>query len=249
MPLPEQFGVEFRFIPDWHGYASSSLGDIWSCRKRTWRKLRPGKAKRTGHLFVSLYSDCEKRNITRYVHQLVLFAFQGPRPAGYVCRHFPDRNPANNRPENLQWGTVEENGHDKIIHGTTVCLHPFQPGKANLTAKLTNAQAAEIRWRYLAGGVTQLALAIEYGVTQLAVSRIVRNIGYAEESTHELSTPRELTETQLSVLARLRRKRDVRLHVIADQAEDHWRRGEVYHADTAKGLRRDFTRCNLQAAL
>jgi len=32
--------------------------------------------------------------------------------------HFPDRNPANNRLDNLRWGTRKENYDDSVKHGT-----------------------------------------------------------------------------------------------------------------------------------
>lgn len=52
------------------------------------------------------------------VHRLVLEAFVGPCPAGMLCRHFPDRDPYNNRLDNLQWGTPQENAADMRVHGT-----------------------------------------------------------------------------------------------------------------------------------
>lgn len=46
---------------------------------------------------------------TYKVAQLVCEAFHGPKPfARAVCMH-KDENAANNRPENLSWGTQKEN--------------------------------------------------------------------------------------------------------------------------------------------
>ena len=43
------------------------------------------------------------------VHRMVCEAFHGPAPAGApVCMHL-DENSANNRPDNLKWGTQKEN--------------------------------------------------------------------------------------------------------------------------------------------
>jgi hypothetical protein len=61
----------------------------------------------------------KERNVT--VHSLVLEAFVGPRPDGMQCRHFPDRNPTNNRVSNLSWGTPLENANDRRVHGTIAC--------------------------------------------------------------------------------------------------------------------------------
>lgn len=49
---------------------------------------------------------------TYKVHQLVCEAFHGPKPGKsegyYVCMHL-DENAANNRADNLSWGTQKEN--------------------------------------------------------------------------------------------------------------------------------------------
>lgn len=120
--------VTFRDVPGYPGYRVGDDGSVWSCRKHwglaynkgttsylsnTWRKLKPGIGS-AGHLIVTL---CPGRH-TRSVHQLVLEAFVGPCPPGMQCRHFPDRNPANNHLSNLQWGTPKQNAADRVIHGT-----------------------------------------------------------------------------------------------------------------------------------
>lgn len=53
----------------------------------------------------------------RFIHQLVLEAFVGPRPPGMESLH-GDGNPANNHVANLRWGTTAENRQDSIRHGT-----------------------------------------------------------------------------------------------------------------------------------
>ena len=49
---------------------------------------------------------------------LVLEAFKGPRPEGYVARHYPDRNPLKNHISNLSWSTASVNSLDMREHGT-----------------------------------------------------------------------------------------------------------------------------------
>ncbi len=51
------------------------------------------------------------------VHKVVLMTFVGPRPDGMITRHL-DGNPANNRLENLTYGTPRENNLDRTRHGT-----------------------------------------------------------------------------------------------------------------------------------
>lgn len=51
------------------------------------------------------------------VHSLVLEAFVGPRPEGYVSRHL-DNDPFNNNRYNLEWSTQKVNIADKDVFGT-----------------------------------------------------------------------------------------------------------------------------------
>jgi len=48
---------------------------------------------------------------------LVATAFHGPCPDGQQCRHL-NGDPADNRSDNLKWGTPSEQAHDKVRHGT-----------------------------------------------------------------------------------------------------------------------------------
>ena len=74
------------------------------------RLLCPGPIN-SGHLSVVL-----GRGGTKLVHQLVLRAFIGPPPDKHeVCHN--NGNPADNRLENLRWGTRRENIKDKTAHG------------------------------------------------------------------------------------------------------------------------------------
>lgn len=66
------------------------------------RVLRPA-ASRSGHLSVVI-----GKGNTRQVHQLVLEAFVGPRPAGHETLHL-NHQPADNRLSNLIWGPRSEN--------------------------------------------------------------------------------------------------------------------------------------------
>lgn len=73
------------------------------------------------------------------IHKIVLTAFIGPRPKGKNARHFPDRDPANNRLSNLSWATQLVNQRDRVIHGT------HGRGEKSGTAKLTKEDVAFIR--------------------------------------------------------------------------------------------------------
>jgi hypothetical protein len=73
--------------------------------------LRPGRMP-SGHLSVAL-----GKGNSQCVHKLVLIAFVGPAPEGYECRHL-NGDPADNRLENLCWGSRSENIQDAVRHGT-----------------------------------------------------------------------------------------------------------------------------------
>lgn len=112
-------GEEWRPVVGWEGdYEVSNLGRVWSCpvgTPRTGRILRhavnPG-----GYPSVTLSRRGKVK--TRPIHQLVLAAFAGPRPAGKdVIRHL-DGDPTNNLLGNLAYGTQSENAQDSLRHGT-----------------------------------------------------------------------------------------------------------------------------------
>jgi hypothetical protein len=54
---------------------------------------------------------------TRYIHDLVLEAFVGPKPSGNDVRHGP-LGRSNNSLVNLCYGTRSDNEYDKVLDGT-----------------------------------------------------------------------------------------------------------------------------------
>ena len=118
-------------VPGYEGlYEVSNLGRVKSLPRKVrivrWGKegQRPVPEKilttttedhRFGHLFLYLCREGKRKRW--YVHTLVLTAFVGPRPDGMECLH-GDGDPANNRVENLRWGTSSENTLDSVRHGT-----------------------------------------------------------------------------------------------------------------------------------
>lgn len=106
------------------------------------------------------------------MHVLVLEAFVGPRPLGKLSRHL-DGNHANNRVENLAWGTQLENMADSIAHGTR------PRGERHCRAKLTEAQVREIRRLSAAGLGSYAELGKAYGVTEGYIGDIVKRRRWA----------------------------------------------------------------------
>ncbi|WP_352681130.1 NUMOD4 motif-containing HNH endonuclease [Mesorhizobium sp. M0184] len=129
------------------------------------RTLRPARSFENGRLCalnITLWRDhiakCE------LVHTLVLENFVGPRPEGKYGCHKDDR-PANNRLDNLYWGTPTENCADKIRNGK-------QPRGTQIPwAKLTEQDVLYIRTN--ACNTSQSELATKFGVRQPQISRVV----------------------------------------------------------------------------
>lgn len=96
-------------------------------------RLTPDKA---GYLKVRIGQE------TRLVHQLVLFAFVGPRPDGCVACHGP-AGIADNSLGNLSWGSLSKNmGDDRRRDNTLPC------GETHYLAKLTVEKVKYIRKHY-----------------------------------------------------------------------------------------------------
>ena len=106
-------------------YEVSNQGRVRTVARKTVRsngrpttinsKIRKLSVDKKGYLRVTLVKN-EKRR-THTVHSLVLSAFVGPRPEGYLTRHL-NGIPDDNRLRNLAWGTGSENQYDAVNHGS-----------------------------------------------------------------------------------------------------------------------------------
>lgn len=105
------------------------------------------------------------------VCSLVIEAFKGSKPhPSHECCH-NDGNPENNAESNLRWGTRSSNHQDKWAHGTMLAR------EKGSNAKLTEAQVGEIKAR-AATGEMQRIIALDYGIAQGHVSRLVRGVSW-----------------------------------------------------------------------
>lgn len=106
-------------IPGYEGwYKVTSDGQVWSEeRVVAGRKLKSRLLSQTlsdGYMLVTLCRNGHRT--TTAVHRLVALAFLGEKPEGQEVRHL-DGNRANNRVENLAYGTRLENRADRTVHG------------------------------------------------------------------------------------------------------------------------------------
>ncbi len=121
-------------------------------------------------------------------HRAAWLLSQGPIPDGLFICHRCD-NPSCVRPDHLFTGTHRENMADMVgknrwtprpgracgdRNGTHTHPERVVHGPACPWAKLTAKQVPEIRARYAAGGVSQRELAREYGVSQVAIGKVIR---------------------------------------------------------------------------
>lgn len=125
--------VVYRDVPDFPGYVAGTDGSVWSERNNAgkvsgeWKRLRP-LISRKGYLLVTLRRNA--KSFLMSIHKIVLLSFVGPRPDGMQCRHYPDRDPANNAIVNIAWGTRQQNEQDKADHQRLLLSRPVGRDKA-----------------------------------------------------------------------------------------------------------------------
>lgn len=160
---------EYRGITGYPGYRVGNDGTVWSCRQRKrlsgsrggtyavitnhWKLLKPNPDSH-GRQRISLYPGGKPF----LIHRLVLQEFIGPCPQGMQACHFPDRDPTNNRLNNLRWGTPKENYLDGVMHGTM-----GRGSKCGRRAKLTPENLKKAKITYASGARMQ-DLAEFYGI-------------------------------------------------------------------------------------
>lgn len=166
LPVPyEQLWTTFPGAPR---YLLSGSGRVVSFCFRTPRERKTSTSGQYGYpaLPVKL-TDGSIR--TLYIHRAVAVAFR-PATGGALVRHL-DGNQANNRADNLAWGTHSDNYADRRRHGTS------QDGPGHHRAKLSEIQVREIRARHRRGA-SQRSLSLIYGVSPMTVNRIVNRTSW-----------------------------------------------------------------------
>lgn len=166
--FPTHEAEEWRPVVSWEGYYEvSNFGRVrsldrptsWVQRYRQVDGADPNDADRPlvtrttikkGRVLAPRYSGPEKNRVsvmlwvgkeglTKMIHALVLEAFVGPRPSGYVGNH-KDGNPKNNCLANLEWCTHAQNIQHAVDRGL---MHTR--GEESRGHRWTTAQVIEMR--------------------------------------------------------------------------------------------------------
>lgn len=117
------------------------------------------------------YGTVGRRPVTYLAHRYAWQLTHGePPPPGMCLCHTCD-NPGCVRPEHLFLGTRADNNQDRSRKGRG------HIGEQHPSAKLTAEKVRAIRASY-EDGATQKAIAAEFGISQIAVSRVVRRVAW-----------------------------------------------------------------------
>lgn len=159
-------------IPQFPGYAVSTDGFVWSCRKskknpfgKSWHKMRIGL---TSNGYCACTFRCEGRDVRRTFHRILLELFVGPCPLGCETCH-NNGIKSDNRLCNLRWDTKKANMRDRDLHGKT------RKGIKHANAKFTEEFVMQLRQECVLGCRKRgtEALARKYKLTPSVVHSIV----------------------------------------------------------------------------
>jgi hypothetical protein len=130
-----------------------------------------------GQLAVGVYVDGISR--PGQAHRVAYEVWKGDPSGKYVCHRCDNRRCMN--PEHLFLGDPIDNNRDmaaKLRNPT---------GEFRSDFRLTDGQVEEIRVRYAAGGISQRALAAEFGVSHQLISMLTRRTRREKESRPSLA--------------------------------------------------------------
>ncbi len=126
-----------------------------------------------------IYTPTRQRS--ERAHRIAYELAHGPITDGMSVCHHCDNPPCCN-PAHLFLGTHSDNMRDMVAKGRDSARTKPERcprGECHGSAKLTETKVREIRRRYAAGGVSQSALASEYGVTQWSICMVTRGRSWA----------------------------------------------------------------------
>jgi hypothetical protein len=155
--------ADFRDIPGFEGYQVSSRGEVRVLHNTRRRPCEPrrirGSITRKGYVRM-LLQFAPNRHASKFVHNLVLETFVGPRPPGCEACHW-DGDKLNNRLSNLRWDTSKANAADTKRQGKQV----DNRGSNNGRARLDEAIVGVVK-RRIAEGVKRRFVIAEFGLSR-----------------------------------------------------------------------------------
>lgn len=144
-------------IPRYKGrYEASTLGRVRNAKTNRVLRTYPN---RYGYLMISTYPD--KMTL---VSGLIAETFIGPRPVGMQVEHL-NQDKQDNRPQNLAYMTSSQNIKRSYLHGSREKVR---------APRLSKQAYALIHELWATGQYSQVQIAKLTGITNSAVSRIVR---------------------------------------------------------------------------
>lgn len=162
-------------------YEVSSIGRVRGWSNGRWGRLSEPRIRSfrlNGGGYPSLTLVLDGKKTTRTIHSLVASAFLGPRPPGLEVRHL-NGNPADNRIENLAYGTKKENARDRTVHGTQ------QRGEDFPHSKLSYLKAKAIRTLYATEEFSYSDIAEVFSVDPRSVRKVVNGEHWLDPSAEE----------------------------------------------------------------
>ena len=172
--------MKWRAVVGFEGrYEVSDEGDVRGLdrtRKDRWGYDIPIKGRvmkqqqnKFGYMMVPLGTGTKQKKLCA-VHRLVLIAFTEHRPDMQV--NHKDGDKTNNHISNLEWVTAKQNCEHRQASGLGI------KGERCHSAKLTADQIPAIK-ELREKGLSQQKIADEYGVSQNAISRLLRQKTWA----------------------------------------------------------------------
>ena len=176
------------------GYWINAKCEVLS-RRRSKPRVLKGCVTRYGYRVFCLV-DADGKQVDLRAHRLIAFAFHGwpPEDKPFACHR--DGDPLNNHPDNLYWGSPQENMDDRDRHGTTA------KGRGNGSAKLTDADVLEIK-RLGTTGLTHRAIAERFGVDRTVIGNILLGKIWSHVTGIPLAGRKYLTAEQVREIKRL----------------------------------------------
>ena len=111
-------------FPRDHRFEISSIGRVRNAethklKNQSWVQCNSKK-------YLKVYWNIKGKLHAFWVHRLVCETFHGPPPEGMnAACHVPDDDPANNRAENVAWGTRRWNESHKNGGAPCICNHIY----------------------------------------------------------------------------------------------------------------------------